>query len=610
MPATRRDYLLLAKTAARKRPRQLLGILHRKAKNEVVPRVPVDVDERYRRRIPNSLQPDFGPHQRDTNRLRSALSDEERELYQNGCAEVVDDRITLLGRTRTLPDVPSVGPTDERLADLPRLWYLKLAALEPIRWGILGHETPEPCGDFSSRIDGWPRTYARQERIAGRVGYLRGFWTPYAVSLRIVTLCRYGAWNGGLDEEERQFLYKNLLFLANNVEWDVGGNHLIENGAALVFAGVAFLGDGSGERFVRQGLDVLETATERQFLSDGFHYERSPMYHLAVTERLCSAYSVLQAAARDPPDWLAAIVADTCGFLDHLRPPDGRIPLLNDSVFDQALQLETVYRYGRAVGIEPDAPTVAGESDLIWFDTENFSLLIDAGDSGPPTQTAHTHNDPCTVLVWSGEERLVVDTGTFDYRPGERRQLSRSVTAHNTVQVAGCEPVAFGGRFRMADTIETTTAVSNSGSISALTCEYLASASERYRHRRTVYGGPDWLLVWDEIEADGSPSIGRLHAHPSVNIRTDPQLAFSHEAGRDLFVHTFGVDETTVGSAPYYPRFGVEQERSVLELHTQNTEFGYVLGPRAGDARIERNDSGPTTLHVDGESYSLPDDRP
>lgn len=593
-------YRTLVGAAARKPPRQLIGVLSRKAKNEIMPRLPVDFDGRYRRRVPDDIASKYAPHARDTERLRTALSVTEREQYRTQAATFADGDVTFLNRTRTVSDPATLTPADSRLTDLPRLWYLKLAAFEPLRWVLLGGDA---SADVLEHVETWVRAVPDREPIATRPGYLRGFWTPHAVSLRVLALCRYGGYAGGLPKGLEQFLYKNLCFLADHVETDVGGNHLFENGAALAVGGAAF--PRHGQQFVDGGLSVLSAACEGQFLDDDHHYERSPMYHLAVTKRLLTTVSVLDGADVAVPDWLRETTTRACGYTSHLRPPDGRIPLLNDAVFDETDRLDSVCRYAAVLDLAGSPPSTPGESDLHWLGDDPV-VLFDAGDSGPPTQLGHTHNDPCTVLAWCDGHRIVTDTGVFDYQPGRQREHARSVRGHNTVAVENSEPTAFGGRFAMSTAVPTTTARSSSDGIVTVTATYQAGSNDRYTHRRTGYGGPNWVLVWDELD-EPRPWTSRLHAHPDVAIEGNDPVRLVHDAGPTLAVHPLDAEDVTVEFAPYFPQFGVEKDRDVLELTGCGSAFGYLLTAADADAIVSTTGGKPTDLHVDGELYEVSD---
>lgn len=607
-------YVLLARTARRKRPPQLAGFLSRKIRNRLVPRLPINVDGYYRRRIPDDLTVDLEPLVEDTRRVRTALPEEERQRYRKLSAAFVDGQITFLNRTRSVSDPTKVTPDDDRITDLPRLWYLKLAAFEPLLWGIFGYETPDAVQEFTSQVNTWISNCVDGNPIGSQQGYLRGFWTPYAVSVRIVVLSRYGAWQGSLSESQRRFLYKNLRFLEANVERDVGGNHVVENGAALVIGGTIL--PEAGERFVQRGLAVLKETAESQFLADGYHFERSPMYHLAVTERLLTSLSVLEAAGKDVPGWLHETATDACRFMEYLRPPDSKIPLLNDSVFNQTHSLQTLLAYARLNGIDIETTGISetadslATSDLEWITAGETTLLFDGGDSGPPHLMGHTHNDPCTVLLWRGPNRMVTDTGVFDYQPGERRTAARSVGSHNTVQVDDAEPVDYGGRFRMSGSISTSTTTAATDDVVAVSAAYRAGERSSYRHRRSIYAGDCWILVWDDVSADTTPYISRLHAHPEVTVRTTSAVRLSHEDGPQLRIEPVGVDDMWTDDGAYYPEFGVKQERQILSLRTQNAAFGYFIVDPDASVELERAGSTPTTVYTNGYESPLPSIQP
>jgi uncharacterized heparinase superfamily protein len=421
----------------------------------------------------------------------------------------------------------------------------------------------------------------------------------------VVALSRYGAWNGGLTQREKQFLYKNLLFLENNVEWDVGGNHLIENGAALIIGGCVFPEEGN--RFIEKGLNVLKSTASTQFFDDGYHFERSPMYHLEVTERMLTALSILSKQKVHLPEWLTQVVVSACGFIKYLRPPDDRIPLLNDAAFGQAHRLKTILAYASSIGIDASFHRNPDVSDLYWLDTDEITLLFDAGDSAPEHQMAHTHNDPGTILLWMRDSRVLTDTGVFDYLPGENRTVSRSVESHNTVQVGENEPVSYGERFQMSGSITSTTTTATTDNVSAVTMQYEAGECESYHHRRTVYRGGDWLFVWDNIRAEESPYISRLHVHPEISAQKDARsAALVLEDGSELCVKPIQIEKINIETGSYFPKFGVEIERDVVEFRTLNRSFGYVITGEDVNVGFEFENSSPVVAHVDEQTRILP----
>jgi hypothetical protein len=595
------DYELLARTALSKSPKQLTGVISRKIRNRFVHRLPVDFDARYERRIPDGFTFDIGPHGRNLQEIRDVLAEKERRLYRSRVEEFLDGSVSFLNRRREIKNPAKLQPEDPQIEELPRLWYLKLVGFEPLEWVTLGFGDVQSLTGSPNQLDQWVREAAKRHRVGSRLGYLRGYWTPYAVCLRIINLTRYAAWRGGVNQRVQEFLFKNLLFLQNHIEGDVGGNHLIENGAALVSGGLAFRD--SGEQFVDRGIEVLQRAVHEQFLADGYHYERSPMYHLAVTERLLSVCSLLSKTERRIPDNLREATAEAHAFVEHLTEPNGvgDIPLLNDSVLGETLSAEACSQYGRDIGFAEKTKPVLDASGLTWLTQNEVSMLVDYGASGPEHLLAHTHNDPFTICVWADGETVLTDTGTFDYQPGKRRQQSRSVQSHNTAHPEGEEPVAFGGRFLMADRLQpVVTHVSDSWDV------YHGNYSAGYEHARTVVEGSNWWLVWDSVESN-EPIVSHLHSAPGIEVQTDTRFRFINGEQVLLRGTPINADDISVDTTPYFPRFGVENDRKTVTLRTDGEGIGYVLSRQPIDSvSVEANGGTLMEICVDSEQFELP----
>lgn len=598
-----KDRYLLIRTALSKSPRQLGGILDRKLRNRIFPRIPIDFDRRYERQIPDTVVFDAHPLRNDLDCLRNALSASERKSCRRRSNSFSGGTVTFLNRSRQLEDPGTVQSDDERLEGLPRLWYLKLAGFEPLEWLVFGFNDPEVADVDVERFDAWIHEFQVEHEIGSKSGYLRGAWTPYAVSHRIINLSRYAAWKGELAESIQRFLFKNLLFLEKHIEADVGGNHLIENGTALVLGGAVF--PEHGHRFVDRGIDVLQHAITEQFLDDGYHYERSPMYHLAVTERLLSVCAVVKTRNKDIPETLRRVTGDAHSFIEHLITPDGTIPLLNDAVFGETFGATSTVRYGNRLGFAEEAIPTIDASGLVWFDQRDLLVLADYGASGPENLLVHTHNDPFTICVWVGGTRVITDTGTYDYQPGTKRQRSRSIRGHNTAHPEGLEPAAYDGRFLMADRLEPTVSMQR-GSVDVVYGVYSAPESD-YEHRRWLVNGDGWILVWDSI-AHEHDLVSRLHSAPGIEIQRDPQPRFVSDGENILHTHPLQVVEISIEVTPHFPEFGIETQRKSLVFRSSRQSFGYLLSEDTeSSVSVEATDSSLESVTVSGEKIELPE---
>jgi len=612
-----------AYTAANMQRRQLLGVASRQARQFAVPRLPVDVDGLYQRELSTRGSTDAASVEADTVALRAALPASRREQYRDLVAAFLSGSVTFLGRTLEFSDPTTLDWTDDRTSSVPPLWLLKLHGFEPVSWAVLGHDEPTQLLDAAVRawIHRWTERYS-----IGTPQYLRRAWTPYCVSLRVRHWSRFAAWRRRADFAQDtallQSLEKNVRFLARNLEHDVGGNHLVENGAALVLGG-ALLDDAE---LIARGRRVLEAAADDQLLPDGGHFERSSMYHVLVLESYLTAVNVL-AHRGTRPDRLTAAAQAATEFLATLEPPDSKLPLLNDAVRSQSLGLETCLRYAARVGIEPEerssgAADAAGrpslpDSGYYWLGDERSALLVDGGPVGPRHLPGHSHNDLLQVLWWVDGTQFVTDTGTYSYESGPRRQYARSVAAHNTVQVGDVEPIEIGGKYLMGRRTEPSVRLTETDDVTALVGSYerTSRTSASYRHCRRVYAGDAWWLVWDRVDAPKPVEVhSRLHLHPAVSVTNSAGEVVLEREGTRATASPVSVDETIVESGSYFPRFGTERQRPVLHMRKQERSVarcGVLLSsPSDVEVTVVHRGGTPRAVVVDGEHIELPNAEP
>jgi uncharacterized heparinase superfamily protein len=557
------------------KPIQLAGIAERRLRHAVIPRLPVDFDARYETRVPSELAVSSDPLCENLARLRRSLSEAERRQYREAADEAAAGRYTFLHRTIDFGE--RIDWDHEAIDEQPLFWRLKLEAFEGFEWLALSGVPPSAVGDRRSRLERQVFRWAEANPI-GEGPYLRRGWIPHSVSLRVLHWCRYVAWCAGDDEvtvPERllRILYKNALFLENHVEHEVGGNHLLENAVALVAAGTLFRAHDTG--WTNLGRRLFEAAAEEQFLADGCHFERSPMYHVTVLRRYATAYDLLSTIGRPVGD-IEATAAAAMGFLERLLEPGGAIPLLNDSVCGETLRAETCLSYCRACGLAATDRT--GDrtegSGYRLLPTEAGTLLFDVGEVGPPHLPAHSHNDHLSVLLWLDGDPILADTGVYDYGANERRQYARSVAAHNTAQYDAAEPIPIGGSYLMGKRTSVSVVADEPGRITARYARR-SLGGPAYEHRREVVTtGRGWEVsdaLSGQSDASGDSGVTytvRHHFHPTVNVSTssDQDGGFDVESGGERVASILldGADRCRLASSPYFPEYGRETRRAMI----------------------------------------------
>ncbi|WP_142859571.1 heparinase II/III family protein [Salinigranum halophilum] len=600
-------------TVSRLQREQLLGIVDRKLRHTFVPKIPVDFDARYERQIPTELDPTLGPTFQNLTTLQKCLSSATVERHVQKINSFSDFQLEFLNITIELREHRTIEWGNEQLNEVPLLWWLKYSSFEQLDWFFSAERRLENPIEFVKEVlDPWIREMVSRT-VIGSEEYLRRDWIPHAVSLRIMRLCRYCAWldaNDMLSSREfiLRYLYKNTLFLRNHIETDVGGNHLIENALALTMSGLVFQ---SKTDWLETGLSLFENAGQNQFLDDGGHFERSPMYHIMVLTRFLSAVGLLDSYGRHVPDALLQVSRSATQFIRTLTPPDGRIPLLNDAVFNEFFSISEVLNYADSVGISFGSPSsTLSDTGYYWLGEGESRLLFDGGGVGPPHLPGHSHIDLLSIMLWLHGQRVLTDTGVYQYLPDENRRYARSVQAHNSVQVGTSGPIDVGGQYLMGRRTNPTVGHHESDLINTLVGEYDVSRSfeESYTHRRRVDSNGDWWLITDSIVGvDSKPVISRLHAHPDVKINqsTNNQFIIEGQDGEILgTLDTNGCLRATLDTSSYFPEFGTTCPRQTVELtYGESTGWFFFSTGTGGSVTYDRN-SG--SLEIDSTHYSLP----
>ncbi len=225
--------------------------------------------------------------------------------------------------------------------------------------------------------------------------------------------------------------------LARNVEWDLRGNHLLRDAVGLASAG-RFLNCPQAPHWLRAATTLAADQVREQTLSDGGHFERSPMYHLRVMDDLLLLSRLIEdPAVRHEIETTLGRMADFARWACH---PDGGIPLLNDAALEGESAPDGVLERLRQSGIDVDASPPRGgrhfaETGLaIWHGTP-WTVFFDVGPIGPDYQPGHGHADNLSLECSYDGLRLFVDPGTHSYDRDQRRAYDRSTAAHNTACV-------------------------------------------------------------------------------------------------------------------------------------------------------------------------------
>ncbi len=284
--------------------------------------------------------------------------------------------------------------------------------------------------------------------------YWLATWNAYSLSIRaVVWMQQLARHSGTISPEHRPAilvsLRQQIRFLHANLERDIGGNHLVKNIKALLWAGV-FFDDAEFAGVAATGRRLLQQEIATQVLADGMHYERSPSYHAQVFADFLECYQVLEAGRLK--DRLGEVLDRMAVALRATTLPDGFPALFNDAGLTMAYapaDCLAVHARLRQPLPEPGTAVALPAAGYYGWRNGSHQLLVDCGALGPDGLMAHAHADILS-FVWSPcGERMVLDAGVYEYRAGERRAYARATKAHNTLTLDDQDQCEFVGPFRV-----------------------------------------------------------------------------------------------------------------------------------------------------------------
>ncbi len=481
--------------------------------------------------------------------------------------------------------------TDWSPSDVPRLWRYNLHYFDYFR--------DKACSESekASLIEDWI--------IRNPQGSQPG-WEPFTCSLRLVNWIFYTKFNPNQCKQSfLDSLYLQARWLEKNDERHILANHYFENLKALLFAGCFFLGK-DADRWRDRALVEIPKQLQEQTLLDGGHYERSPQYHALMLENYLDIYNLAinNGALLNQP-FIQQVKHHAIRGLDFLNTivfPDNQIPLFNDSAFNMASSLSDLNSYAeRLFSYQPPERSITSSiidkpnSGFYGIKSATDMLLMTCGEIVPVYQPGHTHCDLLSFELMMASKRVIVDTGVYEYEPGELRHHVRSTRAHNTISVDGDEQSEIWGEFRIARRAKKHAAsIKQIADDVYITGEYSGFYGDtvgfqpRFNHHRLinvklVKDAIDKVTVVDKLRGKNAHTIeSHVHFHPdfSAHVNDDNTVTLKCH-GHDFAVLSFDSHcDARIEKTIYCPEFGLKQPIDCLVISRFGvfpTELSYRL---------------------------------
>jgi uncharacterized heparinase superfamily protein len=494
-----------------------------------------------------------------------------------------DDRFIFLNQSYKIS-----GDIDWSCSERPALWRYNLHYFDYLRQPNLQTERGLQL------IEHWILSNSDLDAIG---------WDPYPTSLRIVNWLFFVSASevkahGGSGFVES--LGRQADWLSRNLEHHISANHFFENAKALVFAG-AYMGGPFGDKLLRTGMKHLREQLPEQFMADGGHYERSPMYHAILTADLLDLFNLYTSNpglfSGEDRRVLEGYCQAALQYFFALRSPDGSVPFFNDAANGIAPSYARLRDYANRL-FEYKEPNPRAGVEILKLESSGYfvirehenMVIIDCGQIGPDYQPGHAHCDTLSYEYFLNGHKWITNVGSFDYEPSAERHYARSTAAHNTVEIDGEEQSEVWGAFRVGHRAKPFSARLDQQDDRGARFVGSHDGYERLKngvvHERAVdYESGGMFKVEDRISGNGiHRAVSYIHFVPGIRLekRLGGLVALFDDGKFELAIVLFGEDEFDVISTDRYPEFGIKQTGDSLKIVKSAVTpfvFGYKMTP-------------------------------
>lgn len=428
-----------------------------------------------------------------------------------------------------------------------------------------------------------------QEWINCSNRYNNVMWAPYTISLRLLNWISFYSYlieYKHIDSVPQTVLVsirKQVRYLKMNLEHDVRGNHLFENLKTIILSEYFLDNIGLVNKYIKK----INRALKKQVLMDGCHFEKSISYHIIVLNGILDILSIIDFNL-DSVYTLKKYASIMLEFYNRIRYTDVDYPLFNDSNYTMTDKITgNVFKTKSNLMLNESHLIVnrlKSASNYFVYHNQRLRLTMDLGNLGSNYLLAHSHNDIFNFELLVDNQKVITDTGVFEYENSNLRHYSRSTLAHNTLQVNGFEQSDIWSSFRNGyRPTRFITNIEEKKNYKLFKGKY--KYKNKYTHERSFYiTTNNTIVILDNVTSKKKYSLNsHLHFAPEVKIvfHEDNIEVHSHTLKLYLYVIDQGNyldnENITVFNSNYFPYFGTEIKRKSLVINSKSKKMGYVI---------------------------------
>lgn len=369
-------------------------------------------------------------------------------------------------------------------------------------------------------------------------------WEPYPLSLRIVNWIFFFSRHGRKpDKEIIKSLYLQGQWLFKQRELHLQANHLLKNIVSLLFWGYCF----DNKKIIKWSLKNLYRQLQEQFTKSGLHYEFSSTYHAISVIDILDSYNLIQSENVKIDKKLIIeienVLKNGVKWVEKLSDEYGYLPI-GDVNYEGCPNADQIKLYAQKLGVIKNEMMDIEFPTFPFLKNGHFKIMLVNSSFSPNYNSAHSHQDKLSILLWYKDKPIFTDTGNYSYKFSSERLYSRDVEAHNTIQIDQFHQAELWDVFRVGYRGEIEKGKIGNKEI------YSTFIHKKYRHQRRIKNVGRKIIIVDIIIAQGHHSFKQFfHIHPDNSIKKTTKGLIVNDVVNIKFQNDYQLKKTE-----FYPK--------------------------------------------------------
>lgn len=289
-------------------------------------------------------------------------------------------------------------------------------------------------------------------------------WNSFNCSVRLINWIKLLSktdeisLNKGKWEVIQKSIFHQVNYISRNIELHIPGNHVFIQYFSLWIMTSIFNNWTNSGRLNALFHENLIDETEREFLANGFHFEKSFHYHVQITLMgliwICSSHI----QNKSVPESIKETYLKAVRLINVFLLPNGTYPMIGDNCFNFIHEdlRQDIYNINRLVNhffpswhkSIPDGSLFDIQNEYVVWRQNDQHLIFDVGNIGLYENPGHGHSDILNVIYSDRGIPIFIDPGTRNYSNKPDDLALKKACNHNTVSVGEVNHAELWGFFR------------------------------------------------------------------------------------------------------------------------------------------------------------------